>query len=462
MSKSIWVGLLIILLSAVLRIYDVGSNPAGVYVDEASHGYSAYSLIQTGRDEYGKAWPILFRSFGTYPPGLYNYLAVLPVKLLGLNAFSVRLPSVVSGILLVVLVTFFLDKKMGLVVAIAPVFVFVSRGGFEPNLGLVLLVLGIILSIRKHHYLSAFFLSFSAYAYPSERLLSLVLLIYIFRKHWRVLVFGLLLQIPLFILSFTPAGSSRLSTLSGGNPVRLYAAYFSPDNLFSKPDPDIQRSFPELSVFYWWMFPLLVIGVFKTKLNKLFLLLLLVSPIPGAITRDYFSTLRVLPLFLVLSYFISSAWPKNKLASTALVIFAGIELYSNLVLLKNERATAWNAGYDHLARFVSTHREKQIVIDNSRLGPTFILLAFYNQTDPQEFQKQYSQDWLKNYYSHTQFENQVKFENLEVRPIVWETDIYKDQYLIGDNLAISDSQAEEHGLVLIQKDSQFKIYATSP
>ncbi len=464
MTKKLWSCLLIVVLGVALRVYDFGVNPAGVYVDEASHGYSAYSLLKTGRDEFGKAWPILFRSFGTYPPGLYNYLTVLPVKILGLNVISTRMTSLIFGVILVILATI-INTRFGLVVAITPVFIFISRSAFEPNLGLVLLFLGLVLFLRKHSYLSAFFLSLSAYAYPAERLLSIVLLLFLFRKNWRVVLFGLVLQIPLFLLSFTPAGNSRLSTLSGGNPIRLYVAYFSPDNLFSKPDPDVQRSFPELSVFYWWMIIPLLFGLKKLltthnrSLTTIFLLLLIISPIPGAVTKDYFSTLRVLPLFLVLAYFISTAWPKNKYLSTFLILISVVELYSNLVLLKNERAVAWNAGYESLASFTRIHRDKPIVVDNSRLAPSYILLAFYNQTGPAEFQRQYSSDWIKDYYRHTQFEN-MSFENIEVRPIVWETDIYKDQYLVGDHLAISESQAREHNLTLVHKGAHFQIYTT--
>ena len=40
--------LLITILAFVLRAWDFGNNPAGVYVDEASLGYNAYSLLKTG------------------------------------------------------------------------------------------------------------------------------------------------------------------------------------------------------------------------------------------------------------------------------------------------------------------------------------------------------------------------------------------------------------------------------
>lgn len=458
--KRYWIPIFIILLGVVLRTYEFGTNPSGVYLDEASHGYSAYSLLLTGRDEYGKAWPILFRSFGTYPPGLYNYLSVLPIKVLGLNAVSVRVTSLVMGIILVILCTFFVSHRLGLVVAITPIFIFVSRAAFEPNLGLVILFLGLILFLRKNNYLSVLFLSLSAYAYPSERFLSVVLLLLLFRRNWRLILFGLILQLPLFLISFTPAGSGRFQSLSGGNPIRLYLAYFSPDNLFSKPDPDLQRSYPELSVFYWWMVVPLVLGLIKfyKKPNYLLLTLILVSPIPGAITKDYFSTLRVLPLFLGLAWIISLGWPKNKFINLLLIFAAVAELYSNQTLLKNERSTVWNTEYISIARFIREHPNDHFVLDNSRVGPSYILIAFHNSVDPTVFQSKFDRTWQDNYYSHTESDNNIDLQNTSVRPIFWQDDVYKEQYLIGDLLAVSKDQIAEHKLIPVAP----YIYRTDP
>ncbi|MDZ4228834.1 MAG: glycosyl transferase, partial [Patescibacteria group bacterium] len=56
--------ILILLLAAGLRFYQLGRVPSGFVNDEAAFGYNAYSLIKTGRDEFGEFLPIIFHSFG--------------------------------------------------------------------------------------------------------------------------------------------------------------------------------------------------------------------------------------------------------------------------------------------------------------------------------------------------------------------------------------------------------------
>ncbi|MBU1127337.1 hypothetical protein KKF11_03250, partial [Patescibacteria group bacterium] len=60
---------LILLLAAALRLWGLNHYPVGLNADEAAIGYNAYSLIETGLDEHGNAWPIHFKSFGDYKPG---------------------------------------------------------------------------------------------------------------------------------------------------------------------------------------------------------------------------------------------------------------------------------------------------------------------------------------------------------------------------------------------------------
>src|SRR3989304_6317172 len=94
--------LLIILgIAIVLRLWKLGSIPPSLTSDEASLGYNAYSILKTGRDEYGQFLPIIFKSFGDYKPGLYVYSTVPFVAFFGLNEFSVRLPSAIAGVIAV-------------------------------------------------------------------------------------------------------------------------------------------------------------------------------------------------------------------------------------------------------------------------------------------------------------------------------------------------------------------------
>ena len=89
----------VMITAYVLRFTGLGDIPTGPYWDEAAIGYNAYSILETGRDEYGIPYPISFRSFNDYKPPLYIYLTVPAVALFGLNIWSVRLISVLSWLM---------------------------------------------------------------------------------------------------------------------------------------------------------------------------------------------------------------------------------------------------------------------------------------------------------------------------------------------------------------------------
>lgn len=97
--KKYWLLILALVLGSVLRLYQLGTLPNALTWDEAALGYNAYSIVKTGRDEFGKFLPLVFKSFGDYKPGLYVYLAIPPIFIFGLTEFAVRLPSALAGIL---------------------------------------------------------------------------------------------------------------------------------------------------------------------------------------------------------------------------------------------------------------------------------------------------------------------------------------------------------------------------
>src|SRR5581483_6030568 len=90
-----------ILIAFVTRFYKLGLAPAGINSDEAGEGYSAFSILKTGKDEFGKSFPILFRSSGDFKTPVYTYLIVPLIPVFGLTAFTVRLPSAFFGTLTV-------------------------------------------------------------------------------------------------------------------------------------------------------------------------------------------------------------------------------------------------------------------------------------------------------------------------------------------------------------------------
>ena len=188
--KKYWILIAILIIVAFFRLWKLGTIPPGLTPDEAALGYNAYSILKTGKDEFGKTLPIIFKSFGDYKPGLYVYLDVPFVASLGLNEVSTRLPSVFTGIIsiyLIYLICFaFFNKKTGTLVAfvaaINPWLIYFSRGAWEANVSLMFTLLGIYLflkSFSKSKYLIFSGVSFALtlITYQGAKLSTLIVLI---------------------------------------------------------------------------------------------------------------------------------------------------------------------------------------------------------------------------------------------------------------------------------------------
>lgn len=236
--------ILIIIFAAVLRLWNLSNFPAGLNADEAAIGYNAFSLLQTGKDEYGMLWPFTFKSFGDFKPGFYFYTVIPFVAMFDLNEWAVRLPSAFFGIGTVILIFFlgkeiFKNKWVGLLssflLAISPWHLHFSRGGWETNMATFFITLGIYLFIKclnKTQLLiwSAISFLISMYTYQSPRLiipvLAVCLLIFYKRSLIEVIkkieikkkialgLLFLILLVPL-VLQFTSGeGSARFEGLS--------------------------------------------------------------------------------------------------------------------------------------------------------------------------------------------------------------------------------------------------------
>jgi len=143
--------LLIVVLATILRFYQLGQNPPSLDWDETAHGYNAYSILKTGRDEYGYRLPLSFRSFDDYKPPIYTYLVVPSIAVFGLNDFAVRFPSAFLGVLAVLfsylmVYELFKNRKIALLaaffLAISPWHLQFSRVAFETNSAVFWSVLG--------------------------------------------------------------------------------------------------------------------------------------------------------------------------------------------------------------------------------------------------------------------------------------------------------------------------------
>ncbi len=152
---------LIVMAGLIIRLHQVGELPAGLNRDEAALAYNAYLLSHTGMDEWRRVWPIFLESFGDQKLPGYPYLLVGLYRL-GLDRYIkpdllVRLPSVISGTVLIILAyalgQLFGGQKNGkiaglisaLLVSANPIFIWYSRGAWEANVGMCLWVAAVYL-----------------------------------------------------------------------------------------------------------------------------------------------------------------------------------------------------------------------------------------------------------------------------------------------------------------------------
>jgi len=234
-----WTLVIILLVASSLRLWHLGSVPPSLTQDEASLGYNAFSILKTGKDEYGKSFPVIFKSFGDYKPGLYVYLDVPLVATLGLTEVSVRLPSAIFGIISVLLIYLILwntfkNKTLSLsaafIAATNPWLIYFARGAWEANVALTFTLFGIYFFLKslknqKYILLSAIFLGLTGLTYQGAKLstsiVSLILLIIYWKdtKGFSIkyivssIVLGILISLPI-VFSFFIGQAGRLDVFS--------------------------------------------------------------------------------------------------------------------------------------------------------------------------------------------------------------------------------------------------------
>ncbi len=99
-NRFAYAALVLIALVAALYLYRIGSDPPGLYADEASIGYNAWTIAHFGTDQYGNHFPLFFADFGDYKGPIATYLVAPLTWILAGGASVVRLPSVLAGIAL--------------------------------------------------------------------------------------------------------------------------------------------------------------------------------------------------------------------------------------------------------------------------------------------------------------------------------------------------------------------------
>lgn len=279
--KTLIILFFICLLGFLLRLWRIDQAPKGALIDELHFGYLAQSLIKTGTDEHGQSWPIIFKGFGDEKLPAMAYLDIPSVAVFGLSVKAIRIPSVLAGTFLILSVYWLalelkLDKKWALLAAfftaISPWSFFLSRFGFESNLALLFLTIGICSLLKAHsdkknnwYILSAIAMALTWYSYIPYRPISVGIILLFSSLHIlnksinkKISIFFiafLIAILPLFAPSVIGVNSTRFDQVgilsepgvaelinekrtfcisSGFSKLICYSAYNKPVHLFRK------------------------------------------------------------------------------------------------------------------------------------------------------------------------------------------------------------------------------------
>jgi len=324
MKKIIYPAILglILALAFFLRFYKITSVPPSLNWDEVSIGYNAYSILKSGRDEWGVKFPLNFKSYGEYKLPVQIYASIPAIAVFGLNDFGVRITPVIYGILTVLFLYFlvqevFKKKFVSLIsaflLAVSPWHIQLTRGSFESSFALFWVVMAVwffFKGLKKPLWLPISMIPFaiSVYTYNSARAfvpLFLIALVILFRKYlWKerkwFLISGMLigvLMLPLLPMVFSGEAAARYKLVSITDEKGLiprieerrnnselppvfnklinnrysyiayyfaenYISHFSPDFLFIHGAGHRQHHVQGVGELYWFQAPFILLGFY--------------------------------------------------------------------------------------------------------------------------------------------------------------------------------------------------------
>lgn len=374
----------VVILAFFLRFYRITEVPPSLNWDEVAIGYNAYSILKTGRDEWGQKFPLHFRSYGEYKLPAQIYASIPGIAIFGLNELGVRITPVIYGTL-AVLVLYFLAKELtknkwigllsSFLLAISPWHIQLTRASFESSFSVLWVLLGIWFFIKgfknsKWWIAATIPFAISVYTYNSARIITpllLLALLIIYRKDiWRekknaiisAIVFVLLL-LPLapFVLKGGLSARYRLVSITDDKgliprieerrnlstlpePIkrlihnrytyvsyyfaRNYLAHFSPSFLFIKGAGHVQHNVQGIGEMYAIQAPFVLIGLWLFLKKK--------YPFRGLVLS--WLLLTFVPVALTMDSIPNAL--RTIIAAPIYQIFTAVGFYVCLKLIKNK------------------------------------------------------------------------------------------------------------------------------
>jgi hypothetical protein len=327
--RRLWIGAVAVCAALVVvrNIVDLAGSPPGLYVDEASIGYNAWTIAHFGVDEHGIHFPLFFEAFGEYKNPIYVYSVAALVRFLPLTVAVERFPAALFGLAVVGFLTAAAWRLTGsrvialgilLLSALTPWLVIESRVGFETISMLALLSAAIwCLSARtpspRQFALAGIFLAFAIYGYTTARLEILLLAIALAvvwglartSGWWRAMVPVFVGYVVLGIYALLNPGAltgrfELISIWSDGAPLNVvidrflanYITYFSPSFLFFNGDANPRQNTEISGMLLWVTVPLLLAGLVvcwqrrRQPLIQFLAAAIVLAPIAAALTNN--------------------------------------------------------------------------------------------------------------------------------------------------------------------------------
>ena len=405
-------------------------SPPALNADEATNAYDAYSILKTGKDQYGNFLPLRLKSFGDYKLPLLTYLAIPFIKIFGLTETGIRMvnfPFVFFFPIVIFLLTqeLFNKKNVSLLAAFfsafAPGLQLLGRQAQEGYMTAFLLTLSFYLFLKllkKQSVLNFSFFVFTfllaLFGYHSTRLWAgfyfLLFLFFIIKKKlsklfllifvFSVFLFGItdILYKPTRIqnlLFFNNLGFSlKINELRGEGGNRFlynrltigakdltfkYLKYFSPQFLVINGDDNPRFGYPGISPITVLEYIFIFTGLYylfknKEKWRYLILLMFLFSPISASLSWAGESINR--SVFIFIPIFVISAYGTVNLLNKKGLFSYLILTTCYLILL----FYSWDFYFNH-------YPKRAIVLRSWQAG--YKELASYIKTNYNRFDKFY-------------------------------------------------------------------------
>lgn len=487
------------ILTYLFLAFGLHNFPPALNADEAAFGYNAYSILKTGKDEYGVFLPLRLKSFGDYKLPLYSYLSIPLVRIFGLTEFSTRLLAKLVGLGLILLI-YQLTKQVfkkesialiTLVLAVVSPWIYLfSNQTHETGLATLFVGISILFLLRfsqkpswSNWIWSFLFSNLSLFTYHSAKILVPFVFLYQLillwqhrheiklkpaKTNWLILVTAFLiffsfvaseLKLPatrvknLLLFShqtislitneaslearFSPYGQKLFIDLREF--LNRYYAYFSPEFLVSRGDINVRFGFPGVTVINYLDYLFFLVGLFvflcsKPRLNRLFLLPLLVAPLAGALSWQEYSLSRthamILSFLPLIGFGYYQVVKKKKWLGYGLIFVSVFLSLCSIYFLQvhyPKRALvirAWQSGYHELVDYTKTTYSKtnHFYITNKN-GQPYIFFLFYLNYPLQQYQQQ-AQLFGSDEYGFGHVDNFDKYTFKFSQPQIKQNNIY--------------------------------------